>query len=98
MYGSAKSVHRDNPEGSRYPLTVQDFKMDKGLHPTQKPLELMQYMLKTYTNENEQILDPTMGSGTMGLACKNLNRNFIGIEMDENYFNITKERLNYECD
>ena len=63
-------------------------------HPTQKPVELLEYLIKTYTNENELVLDFTMGSGTTGVACKNLNRNFIGIELDEKYFNIAKERIN----
>src|SRR5690606_41694176 len=63
------------------------------LHPTQKPLELMEYLIKTYTNEGETVLDFTMGSGTTGVACKNLNRKFIGVERDENYFNIAKERI-----
>ena len=62
-------------------------------HPTQKPVALMEYLIKTYTNENEIVLDFTMGSGTTGVACKNTNRNFIGIELDENYFNIAKERI-----
>lgn len=66
----------------------------KPIHPTQKPLELIEYLVKTYTNENEIVLDFTMGSGTTGVACKNLNRNFIGIELDEGYFNIAKERIN----
>ena len=63
-------------------------------HPTQKPVALMEYLIKTYTNENETVLDFTMGSGSTGVAAKNLNRNFIGIEMDENYFNIAKNRIN----
>lgn len=63
------------------------------LHPTQKPVELMEYMVKTYTNEFESVLDFTMGSGTTGVACKNLNRKFIGIEMDEGYFNIARDRI-----
>jgi site-specific DNA-methyltransferase (adenine-specific) len=66
----------------------------RGLHPTQKPIALMQYLIKTYTNEGETVLDFTMGSGTTGVAAKNLNRNFIGIELDETYFNIAKERIN----
>jgi site-specific DNA-methyltransferase (adenine-specific) len=65
----------------------------ENLHPTQKPLELIQKIIKTYTNEGETVLDFTMGSGTTGVACKNLNRNFIGIELDENYFNIAKKRI-----
>ena len=63
------------------------------LHPTQKPVLLMEYLIKTYTNENETVLDFTMGSGTTGVACVNTNRNFIGIEMDENYFNIARKRV-----
>jgi len=80
--------------GSRLPKRVIDFKQERGLHPTQKPVALMEYLIKTYTNENETVLDFTMGSGTTGVAAKNLNRNFIGIELDENYFNIAKERIN----
>jgi DNA modification methylase len=64
------------------------------LHPTQKPLELLEYLVKTYSNENDTILDNTMGSGTTGVACKNLNRKFIGIEMDDNYFKIAEKRIN----
>jgi len=63
------------------------------IHPTQKPVELMEYLVKTYTNENESVLDFTMGSGTTGVACKNLNREFIGIEMDDNYFELAKNRI-----
>lgn len=62
-------------------------------HPTQKPVALMEYLIKTYTNESETILDFTMGSGSTGVAAKNLNRKFIGIELDESYFNIAKERI-----
>jgi len=64
------------------------------IHPTQKPVELMEYLIKTYTNENELVLDFTMGSGSTGVACLNTNRNFIGIEKDYEYFNIAKERIN----
>jgi site-specific DNA-methyltransferase (adenine-specific) len=66
----------------------------KGVHPTQKCLEVMEYLIKTYTNENETVLDFTMGSGTTGVAANNLNRNFIGIEMDQGYFDIASERIN----
>jgi site-specific DNA-methyltransferase (adenine-specific) len=65
----------------------------KGLHPTQKPIGLMEYLIKTYTNENETVLDFTMGSGSTGVACVNTNRNFIGIEQDDKYFEIAKERI-----
>jgi len=66
------------------------------VHPTQKPVALMEYLIKTYTNENETVLDLTMGSGSTGVACVNTNRNFIGIEMDDKYFEIATERINNE--
>lgn len=80
----------------RFPRSVLKFPSDKqkaNLHPTQKPLALMEYMIKTYTNEGETVLDFTMGSGTTGVAAKNLKRNFIGIELDEEYFKIAKQRI-----
>lgn len=67
--------------------------VEKGLHPTQKNLKLMEEIVKIHTNNGDLILDPFMGSGTTGVACKNLNRDFIGIEKDEKYFNIAKERI-----
>jgi len=80
----------------KYPKNLIEFsnanKM-KNVHPTQKPVALMEYLIKTYTNENETVLDFTMGSGSTMEACINTNRNGIGIEMDENYFNIAKERI-----
>ena len=63
------------------------------VHPTQKPVPLLEYLIKTYTNEGDTVLDFTMGSGSTGVACKNTNRNFIGIEMDKNYFDIAKNRI-----
>ena len=81
---------------SRYPRDVLEFATDKqklNLHPTQKPVALLEYLIKTYTNENETVLDFTFGSGSTGIACLNTNRKFIGIEMDEGYFNIAKDRL-----
>jgi len=78
----------------RYPYRIIKINTDKDrLHPTQKPVALIEYLIKTYTNENELVLDFTMGSGTTGIACKNLNRNFIGIELDKEYFNLAKERI-----
>ncbi len=82
----------------KYPESVQFFKSEhnangKRLHPTQKPVALMEYLIKTYTNEGETVLDNCMGSGTTGVACVRTNRNFIGIELDETYFNIAKERI-----
>jgi DNA modification methylase len=73
--------------------TSKECNNTKRIHPTQKPIELMEYLIKTYTKENETVLDFTMGSGSTGVACVNTNRNFIGIEQDENYFNIAKERI-----
>lgn len=82
-------------DGSRFPLTRIEFIRDKDkTHPTQKPVALMEYLIKTYTNEGETVLDFTMGSGTTGVACKNLNRNFIGIELDPEFFNIAEARIN----
>ena len=82
----------------KYPESVQFFKNVPNankvrLHSTQKPVALIEYLIKTYPNENETVLDFTMGSGTTGVACKNLNRNFIGIELDKNYFEIAKKRI-----
>lgn len=80
--------------GYRYPRDIVKFKHDKEkLHPTQKPIELLEYLIKTYTNENMLVLDNCMGSGSTGIACLNTNRRFIGIELDENYYNIAKERI-----
>ena len=80
---------------TNYPINILQFDVESNrLHPTQKPIALMEYLVKTYTNENDLVLDFTMGSGSTGVACKNLNRNFIGIELDEHYFNIAKERIN----
>lgn len=99
--GNIKGLYdKNNDAGNeelRYPSSVQEFNNrssgDRGYHPTQKPVALMEYLIKTYTNEGETVLDFTMGSGTTGVACKNLNRNFIGIELDEGYFNVAKERI-----
>jgi len=84
---------------SNYPRQVLDFSNPNKnlLHDTQKPVDLLEYLIKTYTNEGDTVLDFTMGSGSTGVACVNTNRNFIGIEKDENYFNIAKERLNLNC-
>ena len=86
-------MHRDNPDGTRYPKTVLRFKQEKGFHPTQKPVALMEYLINTYSNPNDVVLDNTMGSGTTGVACKNLGRSFIGIEKEEKYFEIAKSRI-----
>jgi site-specific DNA-methyltransferase (adenine-specific) len=93
VYGQAQSKHRDNPEGSRYPKTVLKFKQEKGLHPTQKPVELMEYLIKTYTNPGNTVLDNTMGSGSTGVASVQCGRKFIGIEMDSEYYKVAKQRI-----
>jgi len=79
---------------TNYPKQVLKFdSVQRTVHPTQKPVALMKYLIRTYTNEGETVLDFTMGSGTTGVACKNLNRDFIGIELDEEYFKIAEERI-----
>ena len=81
----------------RYPSSIQKFNRERGLHPTQKPVELMEYLIKTYTNENEIVLDNTMGSGTTGLACLKTNRQFIGIEKEKQYYDVAVRRLSEYC-
>ena len=81
-------------DGSRFPLTVLEFKRDGNkVHPTQKPVALMEYLIRTYTNEGDTVLDFTMGSGTTGVACVNTGRRFIGIERDPEYFAIAQKRI-----
>lgn len=80
-------------DGRRYPLSIIKESKQSGLHPTQKPVPLLEYLIKTYTNESETVLDFTMGSGSTGVAAVNTNRKFIGIELDETYFDIAKERI-----
>ena len=95
-YGETKVGISGGGQTDRYPRSVQVFKTDKqkvSLHPTQKPVGLLEYMIKTYTNENEIVLDFTFGSGSTGIACLNTNRKFIGIEMDDEYFDIAKNRI-----
>jgi len=80
-------------EFTNYPAQVLEMTGERGLHPTQKPVALMEYLIRTYTNEGETVLDNTMGSGTTGVACINTGRKFIGIEKDEAYFAICQKRL-----
>lgn len=80
-------------DGARYPTRILEFKQQRGFHPTQKPVVLMEYLVKTYTNQGDIVLDNCMGSGTTGVACKNLGRKFIGIEQDPNYFEIASKRI-----
>lgn len=84
---------------TNYPKEIIEFDMDRdSIHPTQKPVSLMEYLIKTYSNEGETVLDNTMGSGTTGVACVRTNRNFIGIELSEDYFEKAKERINLEVE
>jgi site-specific DNA-methyltransferase (adenine-specific) len=93
VYGSFNKSKNYKVDELRCPRSIQRFNRERGLHPTQKPVALMEYLIKTYTNEGETVLDFTAGSFTTGVACVNLNRNFIGIELDETYFNIAKDRI-----
>lgn len=84
---------------TNYPKEIIEFDMDRDtIHPTQKPVSLMEYLIKTYSNEGETVLDNTMGSGTTGVACVRTNRNFIGMELSEEYFKLAKERIDLEIE
>lgn len=92
---NVKKIQTKN-EGLRYPRSIQRFNTDKSkgsFHPTQKPVALLEYLVKTYTNEGETVLDNCMGSGSTGVACMNTGRHFIGIELDKQYFDIAQKRI-----
>jgi DNA modification methylase len=94
--GLNRPDYLDKVYTDKYPSTILEFSnadQTNRFHPTQKPVALLEYLIKTYTLENETVLDFTMGSGSTGVACKNLNRNFIGIEKDDKYFEIAKNRI-----
>ena len=91
-YRRQTSVITENT-GVRYPLSVVEFNSDRGAHPTQKPVALLEYLIKTYSNPGELVLDNCMGSGSTGVACVNTGRNFIGIELDQGYFEIAQKRI-----
>ena len=91
--GGLKNIVTDNSSGLRHPKTIQKFNRDRGFHPTQKPVEMLKYFIKTYTNEGDLVLDNCMGSGSTGVACLESNRNFIGIELDKSYYDIALQRL-----
>jgi len=94
MYGQEK--YFENPEYGNYPKSTLEFNAlatQKRLHNTQKPTELLQYLIRTYTKENQVVLDFTMGSGSTGVACVNTNRNFIGIELDREYYEKATTRI-----
>jgi len=97
IMGGKKSVLKEKVDDQWYPKNIIQVSnansSNKSVHPTQKPIELLEYLIKTYTLEGETVLDFTMGSGSTGVACKNLNRNFIGIEKDREYFRIAKQRI-----
>lgn len=96
IYGEVKEEIIGGGNTDRYPRDVLVFPSDKqklALHPTQKPLALCEYMIKTYTNEGDLVLDSCMGSGTIGVAAKNLHRRFIGMELEEKYFIIAQDRI-----
>ena len=92
-----KPKHSFENKGTRYPKNIinisRDFSAQQQIHPTQKPVPLLEYLIKTYSNEGNTVLDNVMGSGATGVACMNTNRQFIGIEKDESYFAIAKERI-----
>lgn len=102
MFSGIKSgafIHTSNTK-YKYPINLLNFNARSNecnnrirVHPTQKPVALLEYLIKTYTNEGDLVLDFTMGSGSTGVACMNTNRRFVGIELDENYFNIAKDRI-----
>jgi site-specific DNA-methyltransferase (adenine-specific) len=92
-YGNHKENHVINTEGTRLPTTVLRFnRIERPQHPTQKPVDLLEWLVKTYTNEGAVVLDSCMGAGSTGLACKNVKRQFIGIEIEEEYFKISQVR------
>ena len=95
VYGGGKSIHRENKEGDRYPKTILRFTKDKGkrFHPTQKPVALFEYLVKTYTNEGDTVLDNCLGSGTTAIACINTKRNYICMEKDKTYFDLSTDRV-----
>lgn len=92
--GGLKNIVTDNPSGLRHPKTIQKFTRDKDkFHPTQKPVSLLEYLIKTYTDENDLVLDNCMGSGSTGVACVNTSRRFIGIELEKKYYDIAIDRI-----
>ena len=94
VYHDSHDVDTETTDGKRNPLSILSFPWDGNrVHPTQKPVALLEYLIKTYTNEGETVLDNCMGSGSTGVACVNTNRRFIGIELDDKYFEIAKQRI-----
>lgn len=92
-YNNFSGLGKKKLKELRVPSSVQKFNCEFGYHPTQKPVALLEYLIKTYTNKGDLVLDNCMGSGSTGVACVNTNRDFIGIELDEHYYNIACERI-----
>lgn len=93
-YGFRKMASSESKDGRRNPLSILSFsKDDRHFHPTPKPVALLEYLIQTYTNEGDTVLDNCMGSGSTGVACMNTDRNFIGIELDKNYYAIASKRI-----
>uniref|UniRef100_A0A6M3JEY4 Putative methyltransferase n=1 Tax=viral metagenome TaxID=1070528 RepID=A0A6M3JEY4_9ZZZZ len=93
VYGKQSIPQGNGLINEKYPSSVLKVNVERGLHPTQKPVALMEYLIKTYSNEGDLIYDPFMGSGTTAIACKNLNRNYIGCEISKEYCEIAKSRI-----
>lgn len=97
-YGMTKGAKDTVNKGERYPIDIIEYAQPsvsgQNLHPTEKPVNLLEYLIKTYTNEGDVVLDNTMGSGSTGVACVNTNREFIGIELDKDFFDIAVKRIN----
>lgn len=97
VYGKTQDNFEGDVLDKKYPINLITFsksaQKDFTLHPTQKPVDLLEYLIKTYTNENEIVLDNCIGSGSTAIACININRQYIGFELDENYYNIAKQRI-----
>lgn len=98
IYGDLKSVHRECVDGSRYPTSVLEYNNMRGnaIHPTEKPIDLLVYLIKTFSNKDSIVLDNCSGSGSTAIACLKTDRKFICIEKDENYYNLSVERLKRE--
>lgn len=92
-YNNTERTPTDSPDGKRYPIDVLMYSRDQGFHTTQKPVKLLEYLILTYTNAGETVLDFTMGSGSTGVACVNTGRDFIGIEKEHKYFEIAERRI-----
>lgn len=96
-YGDRQTAWSESEDGKRNPLSILAFARDADRsHPTQKPVALLEYLIRTYTNEGDTVLDNCMGSGSTCVACKNTNRHYIGFELDEKYFEIAKKRIESE--